>query len=567
MIEHLVNVILCPKTGCTECEYAEQGPCKRLALTSSDDGQKTKILVVEPGKGLIHLGRHDGKPLNGPPWHAEGWESVYVEDQRFFDTVHLLSEAYLVGPYLSVFREDGSSSGLLLETVPLVKTRLEMALLNELSADRSLFDDAPHLSRENINIRLRRISESVAAKISHSLPEVGIITRTRIAEIIAHRSTALRCFLPILLDDEVEEVYLDRPESQIYFDHRRFGRCCSTTTVNEHDVDRIVTLVRAESNFHLDRRNPSLKTEMLVCDAVLRFSLSLPPLSPDGLHLEMRRARRSPYSITDLVRNGTLSMEAAAILLLAVSARFNITITGGPGSGKTTLLNALDMTTPRSWRRVYIEDAVESRSIKGCHQVRIRVDPVDENEPGFDKSKEIVKSLHRSPDYLILGEIQTAEHSRALFQAIAAGLHTIQTCHSDSASSLISRWTSDHGIDKSSVALIDLIITMERPTPGNATRRVKEVVEVRRQVVDGLLRFAGLNVVLSNQPAKSGIPKWAEDGAFMLHSREQGIQSHVPAYERLLHELENEIGGSEMDITMFMGERLWKNGHPFLYRG
>lgn len=567
MTKHLVTVVVCPKARCTECDYARPKPCRQLALNGSADDRKTKALVVEPEKSLVHLGGHDGRPVNGPPWQSEGWESVYIEDRGFFDTIQYLSEAYLVGPYLSVFREGGSGSGLLHEAVPLVRTRLEMTLLNELGADRNVFGSAPFLSRENINVRLRRISGIVAAKISDSLPEVGIITRTRIAEIIAHRSTAIRCFLPILLDDEVEELYVDRPESQIYFDHRRLGRCCSTMTLNKDDVDRIVTLARAETNFHLDRRNPSLKTEMSVYDTALRLSLSLPPLSPDGLHLEMRRARRSPYSVADLVRNGTLSMEAAAILLLAVSARFNITITGGPGSGKTTLLNALDMTMPRSWRRVYIEDAVESRVIKGYHQVRIRVDPVDENAPGFDKSKEIVKSLHRSPDYLILGEIQTAEHSRALFQAIAAGLHTMQTCHSDSAPSLISRWISDHGIDKSSMALMDLIVTMERPTPGEAMRRVKEVVEVRRQVVDGLLKFVGLSMVLSSQPPKSGIPKWAEDGAFVLHSRGQSIQSHVPAYEKLLHELESEINGSGIDTTMFIGEKLWKNGHPFGYRG
>jgi hypothetical protein len=117
------------------------------------------------------------------------------------------------------------------------------------------------------------------------------------------------------------------------------------------------------------------------------------------------------------------------------------------------------------------------------------------------------------------------------------------------------------------MALMDLIVTMERPTPGEAMRRVKEVVEVRRQVVDGLLKFVGLNMVLPSQPPKSGIPKWAEDGAFVLHSRGQSIQSHVPAYEKLLHELESGISGSGMDTTMFIGEKLWKNGHPFAYRG
>jgi type IV secretory pathway ATPase VirB11/archaellum biosynthesis ATPase len=140
------------------------------------------------------------------------------------------------------------------------------------------------------------------------------------------------------------------------------------------------------------------------------------------------------------------------------------------------------MVTPIPWRKIYIEDAVESRLIEGHHQVRIKVDPVDERSRQSNKSIEIVKSLHRSPDYLILGEIQTAEHSQALFQAVAAGLRTIQTCHSDSAASLMSRWTIGHQVDSSSIALMDVIVTLDRPVPGQSRRYVKEIVEVRRDL-------------------------------------------------------------------------------------
>jgi Flp pilus assembly CpaF family ATPase len=338
-------------------------------------------------------------------------------------------------------------------------------------------------------------------------------------------------------------------------------------SLKEEDAERIVTLVRGESNLHLDRHNPSLKTDVNLFDSSLRFSLCLPPLSVDGLHLEIRRASTNPYTIYDLIRNSTLTIEAAAMLVLAVSARFNITITGGPGSGKTTLLNSLDMSTPRAWRKIYVEDAVESRHLSDHHQVRYRVDPLDETEPRFDKSTEIVKSLHRSPDYLILGEIQTAEHSRALFQAIAAGLRSIQTCHSDSAPSLVSRWTLNHGIDKSSIALMDVIVTLERPVPGESKRRVREIVEIRRKLIDGLVCLVGLNTVFVIDRTSSGQSGWAKDGAFILRAQEQGADSHLTAYEALIDELARMSYESNNAETVPIGERLWKSGHPFDYVG
>jgi hypothetical protein len=214
------------------------------------------------------------------------------------------------------------------------------------------------------------------------------------------------------------------------------------------------------------------------------------------------------------------------------------------------------MTTPRWWRKIYIEDAVESRNQEEHHQVRFKVDPVDEQLSRSNKSKEIIKCLHRSPDYLILGEIQTAEHSNALFQAIAAGLCTLQTCHSNSSSSLVSRWKLNHGIQESSIAMMDLIVTLERPRPGKSIRRVKELVEITRDNVDGLLKFSGMNVIYSTRISHC---EWADDGAFLLHAKELGIESHVPALGRLKELIVSGIYQSDLEV---LSEHLWSTGHP-----
>jgi type IV secretory pathway ATPase VirB11/archaellum biosynthesis ATPase len=216
------------------------------------------------------------------------------------------------------------------------------------------------------------------------------------------------------------------------------------------------------------------------------------------MNLEIRRAKKQPFTINDLIENRTMDVISAALLIAAINSRLNITITGEPGTGKTTLMNALDFTTPNIWRKIYIEDVIESRIIEGKHQIRYRVSPVDEQGSRLDKAKEIVKCLHRSPDYLILGEIQTYEHSQALFQSITAGLHSIQTCHSSSPSGLVTRWTIEQGINPTSLAHMDLIVSMKRPSPGNSRRYVDEIVEIQKELISGLFKFKGLNTIYSN---------------------------------------------------------------------
>ncbi len=554
-----VKVIHCSSDRCSNCPDGVESICQKLCALPKESEEP--IVLAEANRGLLHL-RFTGELLRTePPWYSEGWDSVYIgNNDELFCEIGNLIDFYCVGPYLCFFMGEYGNSHVKCAYRPIVRTSLEFSLLNRLIKEFKNSASSPLGTREQLTEQQKRMMNKISEYIQEHIPEINENTRIRLSQIVAHQTHILGPLIPILLDELTEEVYLDGPDTVAYFDHQKYGRCATSITFCMDEVPRIITFIRAESNLHLDRSNPSLKMELDLLSTILRLSASVPPLCTNGLYLEIRRARREPYSIQNLIENHTITHEAAAILLLAVACRLNITITGGPGTGKTTLLNALDMTTPQWWRKIYIEDAIESRPSSNHHQVRLQVDSVDEQHKKLNKSEEIVKCLHRSPDYLILGEIQTAEHSKALFQAIAAGLRSIQTCHSDSASNLISRWIHGHGIDRSNLGMMDLVVTLERPKPGESLRRIKEIVEIRRGIHDGLVTYLGTNV-LYDVTSPTTI-HWAPDGAFQTLARSLGIKDSQKPITILIDTVRN--NGDKMDFGK-LGEEMWSYGHPLRF--
>ena len=560
-MKHSVQIVQCSSNRCDSCPKQLELKCQEL-VSGNQDKEKSTILI-EQNRGLLHM-RFSGNPvLIEPPWFTDGWESVFVgKDSDLFYNIMEIIDIYCVEPYVSLFFSEQDGHHVRYLHLPIVGTALEFSLLGDLANDYRRLTSKVIETRESLTNHLERVVTIISNHIKDRIPEINASKRSRLAQIVSHQTSVFGRIFPILLDEMTEEVYLDGPNCSIYFDHQQLGRCITSSTFDDTEVPRIVTFLRSESNLHLDRSNPSLKMELVLFDTALRLSASVPPLSSDGLSLEIRRARKQPFTIIDLIENNTITREAAAILLLAIASRLNITITGGPGTGKTTLLNALDSVTPRWWRKVYIEDAIESRILRDHHQVRLQVDPVDEHQKRLNKSEEIIKCLHRSPDYLILGEIQTIEHSIALFQAVAAGLHSIQTCHSDSAASLISRWILGHNIEKSNLGLMDLIVTLERPKPGESIRYVKEIVEIRKGVQNGLLTFLGINTVYDN--ISKNIGRFVEDGSFKTLAKSLGIDNHEQALNSLITTFQNY--SENLDLEK-LSENMWSYGHPMKFVG
>ncbi len=501
-------VIKCPNDKCNGC--TGQPVLDQCIWVRLEDADNT-VAIVDPGRKIVHIkmGSDSPRTYKGAETH---WESVFVGELDLSIWINAVG-IFLIGPYLTLFFAS-QDKGIRYASFPRVKSILEKSLLEQMNSEFLKRYRIENHRRVIFQERLDTTREWVNHRISMALPEVNIITREIISEVVANENNPLGKIMPLILDDHVEEIYSDFPGDNVYFDHSIFGRVQTDVCLNKKETAVLSTFLRAESNLHLDRKSPSLKTELLVYDILLRVSISIPPLSPDGASIEIRRARIRPFTIFDLIKNGTLTYEAAAVLIFSINSRFNITITGEPGTGKTTLMNALDFTTPNHWRKIYIEDALESRVVKNQHQIRFKVDPIEEKTRSIDKSIEIIKCLHRSPDYLILGEIQTADHSQALFQSISAGLRSIQTCHSGSPLSLITRWVDEHNISLASLALMDIIVSMKRPTPGDSRRYVNEIAEVCKKVDSGLMRYNGLNTIYT-AVTPDGLGKPCENGVFV----------------------------------------------------
>ena len=361
---------------------------------------------------------------------------------------------------------------------------------------------------------------------------------------LACKALGVHKLMPFFLDENVDELYLDKPNTRVYLDHRDYGRCVSNVVLTNKDVNRFITHVKVESGLPLNYVNPSLKWNLELHNCTVRVSIDSPPLSFEGFSLDLRKVKHRLYTIIDLVRTNTLSLDEATFIIFHVLSRRNIIIAGEPNSGKTTLMNALDLCTPRLWRKVYVEDVVESydQRMYGRHQMRLYVEPFETERKHRRKFIETIRLLHRTPDWVYMGELQTKEHFKAFFHALTAGLRGIQTCHAASIQNLIKRWVLHHDIPRENILELDLLIYM--------TRRYRGSKIIRR--VESVWAIGSLPTANSKAIEVAGIPltrlfKWHPD----VDEHSQEIENLVmsPSIQKIM-----DLGLKKHEIERYLDE-------------
>lgn len=398
----------------------------------------------------------------------------------------VMRDLYEVGPFRIIIFEDIHEPGALCSSLEYIYHVLDITHndpplkhLVDLICKR-ITPDTKLLETSSLDLLLNQVMEKATCELDKVEAKIAENIKRKVCELATFKYLKLDAFAPFLLDDNVCEFYLDGVGEPIYVDHEKWGRCVSTITPTLDDVESLITHVRLDSGFRLDKNKPSLKTEVKTRMFHLRVSIDSEPLVMKKYHLDVRKVKRKVFTLPVLVSNGTLSSEIAAYLYLCLIFKRNISIIGEPAAGKSTLLNSLDMLTPLHWRKIYVEDVIESADLSqyGMHQVKLKVEPFEECVRKSTKEMELVKMLHRSPDYIYFGEIQTDEHSRALFQALSAGLRGFHTFHANDPMAAIIRWHYYHKIPLTSISMIDLFVLIKRLQKGFlVVRRVAKIYE------------------------------------------------------------------------------------------
>ena len=236
----------------------------------------------------------------------------------------------------------------------------------------------------------------------------------------------------LLRDPSLTEIMVNGPDA-IYVE--RGGRILLTDRRFE-DENQLMTAIDALVSSVGGR----LKAGESVLEARLpdgsRMTVVLPPVAVDGPMVTIRRFSATPYEIGDLIRFGTLSVEAAAFLQACVRARVNLLISGGSSSGKTTLLNGLASCIAGDERIVTIEEAAELR-LQQDHICRL------ESLPGSERAvslRQLVRhAVRMRPDRLIVGEVRGGE-ALDMLQAMNTGHEgAMTTIHANSPRDALAR--------------------------------------------------------------------------------------------------------------------------------
>ncbi|TFF98801.1 MAG: hypothetical protein EU547_00550 [Promethearchaeota archaeon] len=289
------------------------------------------------------------------------------------------------------------------------------------------------------------------------------------------KSSGFLFLYAFLIDDRIEEIFIDRPNKEIYLDHRDYGRCRTNIRLSKKELNRFITILRIESNLPLDEANPSIKTEIITSFFQIRVTLIINPLATDGYTLLIRKLGKIYFSIIELIKNQTINIDAAAYILFNLYHKRNITVIGPPGSGKTTFINALDVLTPNHWRKLYLEDIVESIDMSNNlqHQVRFSIKTSQIEKPNrYSKEYQVRESLHRTPDMIYLGEMINTQSINAFFFLLKVGLRCgLSTSHGETPELMIKRWMIEDKISINSIKDLDLIIQSAKINDTNKIKR------------------------------------------------------------------------------------------------
>jgi len=296
---------------------------------------------------------------------------------------------------------------------------------------------------------------------------------------------------PLLRDPEITEIMVNGYD-KIYVE--RFGLIEPTLVKFENDAHlmRVIDRIVSPIGRRVDETSPMVDARL---PNGYRVNATIPPLSLVGPVLTIRKFATRPFTIQDLIANGTLSIALSNFLKSCVEARVNIVVSGGTGTGKTTFLNVLSSFIPEAERVITIEDTAELQ-LNQPHVVRLEKRPPNVEGQGEITIRQLViNALRMRPDRIIVGECRAGE-ALDMLQAMNTGHDgSMTTIHSNGTRDALRRIETMvlmagmelplKAIREQVASSIELVIHQERQKDG--TRKVVQVAEVQGMESDTIV--------------------------------------------------------------------------------
>lgn len=308
----------------------------------------------------------------------------------------------------------------------LIKERILMDSENRRRAEKSVEGVTirpTQTEREIVDTLIQQVSENFKAEISKNglssevqekirsyvrgeifkLDVDDYTIKVRVEKVVLSSIIGLGPIDQFLYDQDITEIIVQRYNHISIEKHGRVESTDAEFGSEEHlltVINRIIQPVGRQVNLH------SPLVDARLADGS-RVNATIPPLSPDGATLTIRRFPERAYDGQGYLSFKSLNEKMLYFLMCAVEGKSNIIVSGGTGSGKTTLLNMLSLGIPEDELIVTIEDSCELRlSQPNVRRLEARVSS-SENSVISVTVRDLVKNaLRMRPDRIIVGEIR-----------------------------------------------------------------------------------------------------------------------------------------------------------------
>lgn len=312
---------------------------------------------------------------------------------------------------------------------------------------------------------------------------VTIEERIDITERVYDSIRGLGILDSIMKDEEITEVMINGPD-EIFVEKKGSLYKLDQTFDDERQLEDIIQKIVGQAGREVNQANPIVDTRL---PGGSRVNVVLPPVSLNGATVTIRKFSKSPMTIQQLLKYGSITPEVAHVLELLVRAKYNIFISGGTGSGKTTFLNAVSHFIPHDERVITIEDSAELQ-IEGIDNlVRMETRNANASGSGAITIRDLIKSsLRMRPERIIVGEVRGGE-ALDMLQAMNTGHDgSLSTGHANSTRDMLSRLETmvlqgSEGLPLEAIrqqiaSAVDIIIHLSRLR--DKTRKTMEISEI-----------------------------------------------------------------------------------------
>ncbi len=282
----------------------------------------------------------------------------------------------------------------------------------------------------------------------------------------------------IMRDENIEDVSCDGTNSPIFVWHRKYESIPSNVKFETpQELENFVFKLAYLCGRHISIAQPIL--DGTLTDGSRAQVTYGTEVTPKGSTFTIRKFKKTPLTIIDLIIYKALSPEIAAYYWFLIENRHSVMIGGDIGGGKTSMLNAISLFIRPTLKIVSIEDTQEIRLPHKNWEMMVTrqglgsgAGAVGEAGIGSISMFDLLRAaLRQRPDFIIVGEIR-GEEAYALFQAMATGHLGLTTIHAEDVEGVLHRLTTrPMNIPQTQVENLNAISIVRRLVVNNISLR------------------------------------------------------------------------------------------------